>query len=68
MSGEIQKPRKEATSIKVDPDLWKEAKIEAIKRDMELGELVEHALRQELKHPTMTSPKIKQQTIRGSKL
>lgn len=43
-----KKPR-DSTSIKVDPDLWKEAKIEAIKRDMELSDLVETALRKELK-------------------
>jgi predicted HicB family RNase H-like nuclease len=42
------KPKKEATSIKIDPELWKEAKIEAIRRDVELGELVEESLRKEL--------------------
>ena len=36
---------KEKTSIKIDPDLWKDAKIEAIKRDVDLSELVEVALR-----------------------
>ena len=41
--------KKEATSIKVDPELWKEAKIEAIRRDIELSELVDKALRNELK-------------------
>jgi predicted transcriptional regulator len=68
MSQENPKPKKEATSIKVDPDLWKEAKIEAIKRDMELGELVEQALRQELKRPTLSTPRIKQPIIKGSKM
>jgi predicted transcriptional regulator len=43
------KLKREATSIKMDPELWKEAKIEAIRRDMELGELVEEALRKEIK-------------------
>ncbi len=43
-----KKPR-ESTSIKVDPDLWKDAKIEAIKRDMDLSDLVEEAIRRELK-------------------
>jgi len=43
-----KKPR-EATSIKVDPELWKDAKIEAIKRDMDLSDLVEDAIRKELK-------------------
>ncbi len=41
--------RREATSIKIDPRLWKEAKIEAIRRDMELSQLVELALKKELK-------------------
>ncbi len=45
----VEKPRKESTSIKVDPELWKEAKIEAIRRDLALSDLVERALRKELK-------------------
>jgi len=40
---------KAKTSIKIDPTLWKEAKIEAIMRDVELSTLVETALRKELK-------------------
>lgn len=43
------KPKRESTSIKVDPNLWKEAKIEAIRRDMDLSDLVDDALRKELK-------------------
>jgi hypothetical protein len=43
------KIKREATSIKIDPQLWKQAKIEAISRDMELSQLVEDALRKELK-------------------
>lgn len=38
-----------ATSIKIDPEIWKEAKIEAIERDMDLSELVESALKKELR-------------------
>jgi predicted HicB family RNase H-like nuclease len=49
MPEELEKRKKEATSIKIDPELWKEAKIEAIRRDMELGQLVETALRKELR-------------------
>ena len=56
-----EKPKKkEATSIKVDPELWKEAKIEAIRQDMELSQLVENALRKEvhaLKHMGMVKEK-----------
>ena len=33
-----------ATSIKIKPEVWKQAKIEAIRRDMELSELVEQAI------------------------
>ena len=32
------------TSIKVNPNVWKKAKIEAIKQDIELSELVELAI------------------------
>lgn len=35
---------RETTSIKVKPDLWKEAKIEAVKHDKTVSELVEEAL------------------------
>jgi DNA-binding protein YbaB len=40
--------KRESTSIKVDPKLWKEAKIEAVRRDMDLSDLVEDAIRDEL--------------------
>ncbi|MGI0059180.1 MAG: hypothetical protein ACREBJ_05370 [Nitrosotalea sp.] len=43
------KIKRVATSIKIDPDIWKEAKIEAITRDMDLSQLVESALKKELK-------------------
>jgi hypothetical protein len=36
--------QRESTSIKIRPDIWKEAKIEAIRHDMELSELVEQAI------------------------
>lgn len=36
------------TSIKIDPELWKEVKIEAIRQDMEVSYLVERALKREL--------------------
>lgn len=42
-------PKKTATSIKIDPELWKEAKIEAIRRDMQVSELVEEAIRKWIK-------------------
>jgi hypothetical protein len=42
------KKKKAFTSIRVDPELWKEVKIEAIRRDMEVSEFVGLALRKEL--------------------
>jgi predicted HicB family RNase H-like nuclease len=44
-----KKKKKSFTSIRVDPELWKEVKIEAIRRDLEVSEFVERALRKELK-------------------
>lgn len=38
------KAERVATSIKVKPEVWKKAKIEAIKNDIELSELVEKAI------------------------
>ena len=63
---EVPKPKKEATSIKIDPELWKEAKIEAIRRDMELGELVEQSLRKEL--GKTTPPFGAKSKLKGGKL
>ncbi len=42
------KEKKVATSIKVDPDLWKEVKIEAIRRDLTVSDLFEQALKKEI--------------------
>ncbi len=36
--------KRETTSLKINPELWKEAKIQAIRDDMELSELVERAI------------------------
>jgi predicted HicB family RNase H-like nuclease len=44
----MSKTKRKTTSIKIDPELWKQAKIEAIKRDSDLSELVELALKKEL--------------------
>lgn len=43
--------KREYTSIRIDPDLWKEAKIEAIRRDIELSQLVEDAVRAWIEEP-----------------
>jgi predicted HicB family RNase H-like nuclease len=42
------KIERKPTSIKIDPKLWEEAKIEAIKQKMLLSELVERAVKKEL--------------------
>lgn len=37
--------KRESTSLKIRPSVWKEAKIEAIREDIELSEIVEYALK-----------------------
>ena len=44
----MSRREKVKTSIKIDPDLWKEVKIEAIKREITVSELLEEALKKEL--------------------
>lgn len=46
---ETKTVEREATSIKIKPDLWKEAKIEAIKHGKTVSELVEEALERWMK-------------------
>jgi len=41
---ETKTEHREATSIKIKPKIWKEAKIEAIKQSKTVSELVEEAL------------------------
>lgn len=48
---------REATSIKIRPDVWKEAKIAAIRNDMELSELVEKAIEAWLGKPKKSDEK-----------
>lgn len=36
---------RQTTSIKVDPDLWKEVKHQAIDEDLDISDLVDKALR-----------------------
>ena len=40
---------KETTSIKIDPELWKEAKKLAIDKNMTLSEFLENLIKRELK-------------------
>jgi hypothetical protein len=39
-----EEKRQLVTSLRVDSDLWKEAKVQAIRHDMTLTELVEEAI------------------------
>jgi uncharacterized protein YaeQ len=39
---------KKTTSIKIDPELWKRAKIYSIEKDIELGKLIESLLEKKL--------------------
>jgi DNA-binding protein YbaB len=45
----MEMPQKEVTSVKVDPELWKEAKIESIKSGRTLSDIIEEALKEWLK-------------------
>lgn len=44
----MTKQKTTVTSIRVDEELWKEAKIYAIKKGITLAELLEQLIRQEL--------------------
>jgi predicted DNA-binding protein len=41
---ETSQEKREATSIKIKPELWKEAKIEAIREGKTVSELLEEAV------------------------
>ena len=40
----MEKQQKVVTSIKIDPEVWKKAKIEAINQGRQLSDLVEEAI------------------------
>lgn len=40
----MKKSERVTTSIKIDPEKWKKAKIEAIKHGIELSELIDEAI------------------------
>lgn len=44
----MSEKRKISTSIKIDAELWKEVKIEAIRRNVTVSELIEQFLKKEL--------------------
>jgi len=57
MRAESEKEERVSTSIKINPDLWKEAKIVAIEVDITVSELVERALKRELERIRKESEK-----------
>ena len=46
---EIKEEKREATSIKIKPKIWKDAKIEAIKESITVSKLVEDAIEKYIK-------------------
>ncbi len=42
------KTKRETTSIRIDPELWKEAKILAVKQDLSIGQFIEKLIKKEL--------------------
>jgi DNA-binding protein len=53
--------KREVTSIRINQDLWKKAKHEAINRDVSLADLVEQALTKEL---GIKESKVKEDRVR----
>ena len=45
----VEEKKQMVTSLRVDQELWKEAKVQAIRHDMTLAELVEDAIREWVK-------------------
>ena len=42
----VPEPKKQlVTSLRINPEIWKDAKVEAIRHDMTLTQLVEEALK-----------------------
>ena len=46
---ETKTEQREATSIKIKPQVWKDAKIQAIKNNITVSELVERAIEKYIK-------------------
>ena len=44
----MEKKKRTTTSIKIDPELWKKAKIYSIEKGVDLSELIENLLKKEL--------------------
>jgi hypothetical protein len=46
--GSHKSKKMEYTSIRIDPALWKEFKIEALRQDLQVSDLMERIIRKEL--------------------
>lgn len=49
MKQKTNSKKRETTSIRIDPLLWKEAKRKALENDMSIGEFIEKLIKKELK-------------------
>ena len=54
-----------STSIKINANLWKQAKIQVITRNLELSDMVENALRKEIGKDLFNN-KVPSEKIKGS--
>jgi len=48
----LAEKKREVTSIKVDPELWKEVEIQAIREEIEVSEFMDRAIKRELQRVT----------------
>lgn len=48
MEKEANSNNRETTSIRIDPDLWKKAKMKALENDVNIGQFIEELIKREL--------------------
>lgn len=48
MKKDTNSNNRETTSIRIDPSLWKEAKMKALEKDMSIGQYIEELIKREL--------------------
>ena len=48
MKEESNSNNRETTSIRINPDLWKKAKMKALENDMSIGQYIEEIIKKEL--------------------
>jgi len=61
---ETKTEQREATSIKIKPRVWKDAKIQAINEGKTVSELVEDAIEQWIKEHKKLEPVLDEETLR----